>query len=188
MKFWDSICEFHELCVRDNPAYDRGLVAIRHIRSMLEANWSPEPAARHPLIQRLGWASVQNNAWLDLFARKLTAAARIPGFSAVCPRLGHPAEYLSALAEVEVALKLSLSGCDVSFVPRSDDRTPDLLATPGTVPLNVEVTYLNPPDQEQRIQQFFSAIITLGMTSNVSAGGLISRAPGPKELVEFIGR
>ena len=101
MKFWDSICAFHEACFRDRPEDDRGLRAVRKVRSILEADWSQEPAARHPLTQRLGWASAQNRAWLDLHARKMVAAACIPGFSdVVAPRLGKPAEYLAALAEV----------------------------------------------------------------------------------------
>lgn len=188
VKFWDSICEFHEACVRDNPTDDRGLRAVRFIRSMLEEHWSSEPVARHPLIQRLSWASSQNNAWLDLHARKLGAAARVPGFSLVCPRLGHPAEYLAAMAEVEVALKLSVSGHEVSFVARARDPTPDLVAILESSSFNVEVSYLNPPDEERRIQQLFSEIITVGMMLKVSTGGPISRAPSAKELTEFMAR
>ena len=187
MIFWDSICSFHEARVRDNLTDDSGLRAVKLIRLMLESDWSVESAARHPLTYRLGWASSENNAWLDLYSRKLKAASRIPGFSIVGARLGRPADYLAAFSELEVALKLSLSGHNVSFVPRSDNPTPDLIAfSESSAPFNVEITSLNRPDQERQIQQLFMGIVHEGLRCGLSTGGTISRAPNRDQLANFI--
>src|SRR3989442_14238067 len=154
---------------------------------MLENEWSLDSSARHPLMTRLGWASSANNAWLDLYSRKLEAASRIPGFSIVRARLGRPADYLAAFSELEVALKLSLFGHNVSFVPRSDDPTPDLIAfSESSAPFNVEITSLNRPDQERQIQQLFMGIVHEGLRCGLSTGGTISRAPNRDQLAKFI--
>ena len=159
------------------------------MRLMLEDDWPLESTARHPLITRLGWASSANNAWLDVYSRKLKAASRIPGFSIVRPRLGRPTDYLAAFSELEVALKLSLSGHNVSFVPRSGDPTPDLIAfSKSSAPFNVEITSLNRPDQERQIQQLFEGIVHEGLRCGLSTGGTISRAPNSDQLAKFIFR
>ena len=138
-------------------------------------------SGQHPLRSRLGWAGAGNYQWLEQYAKKLHTATGIPGFGAILSRLGQPSEYVGAFSEVEIALKLRLAGLEVSFVPPGDLASPDLTVKAGRTVFNLEVTSLNPPDEESRATDLMSGITVAQMMKAVT-GGYISRAPSHKEL------
>lgn len=181
MTFWDNMLRFHELAKKDFPDAGGGRRAVRHISSVLGPIWKDELTGQHPLRSRIGWAGARNYEWLEQYARKLHTATSIPGFDAVLARLGHPDEYVGAFAEIEVALKLHLYGLEVSFVPTEADASPDLTVNIGRTAFNVEVTSLNPPDEESRVTDLLS-IITAAQIRKAVTGGYISRAPRQDEL------
>ncbi len=181
MGFWDHIIQFHELAKKDFRDADEGRKAVRFIRSVLEPVWHDELSGQHPLRSRLGWAGARNYEWLEQYALKLHIATGIPGFDAVLARQGRPDEYVGALAEIEVALKLHLSGLEVSFVPPGDLASPDLMVEVGKTVFNIEVTSLNPADEESRATDLMS-IITVAQMRKAVTGGYISRAPRQDEF------
>ena len=181
MTFWDNMVRFHELGKKDHPDADEGRHGVRYIRSVLEPVWKDDLSGQHPLRSRIGWAGAGNYLWLEQYARKLHSASQIKGFDAVVSRLGQPDEYLAAFSEIEVALKLHLSGLEVSFVPPGDLASPDLTVKVGKTVFNFEVTSLNTPDEEMRINELFSRIIGSGI-GKVIRGGYISRAPRHDEI------
>ncbi len=184
MGFWDHMEQFHEMSKQDFPDAHEGRRSVRYIRSVLELVWRDDLSSLHPLRSRLGWAGAGNYEWLEQYAKKLHTATGIPGFDTVLTRLGRPDEYVSAFAEIEVALKLHISGLEVSFVPPGDIASPDLTVKVGKTVFNVEVTSLNPPDEESRATDLMS-VITVAQMRKAVTGGYISRAPRQDELEEL---
>ncbi len=176
---------FHELAKKDFPDADGGRQAVRYISSVLNSVWKDELSDQHPLRSRIGWAGARNYEWLEQYAKKLHTATSIPGFDAVLARLGQPDEYVAAFSEVEVALRLHLAGFEVSFVPPGDLASPDLTVKVEETVFNVEVTSLNPPDEESRATDLFG-IITVAQMRKAVTGGYISR-PLRQDEFEILG-
>ena len=102
-------------------------------------------------------------------------------------RLVQEKEYSSTFAEIEVALKMKLAGFSVSFVqPNSSSPSPDLQVADDSISFNIEVSSINPPDEHERMNEFFSRISTISFERKVSTGGIISRTPKQAEILPFI--
>ena len=160
---------------RDFPNGGEGYGAVCFIRSFFEQIGIEELPRNHPLHNRLGIGMVQNYSWLVQYARKLLTVGQLSGFEEVARRFVNPREYLAANAEMEVALKMYLEGLDVSFSRVGPQPTCDLIVNLESEMIRIEVTSLNPPDEEMRVQALVNRVITLGFKQEVATGGFVSR-------------
>ncbi len=182
MKFWDSILQFHEFVHKDYTNGTDGLAAVRFLRDVFEPSWKEEGSRRHPLVARVAQASEESYRSIIESARKVGALETIPGFTGLQSRLGDPDEYAAAGAEMEVALMLRLGGFDVAFVEAGHDPAPDLSVQRGGRKFAVEVSSLNPPVEDARLNDAVGRVIFAGFTKAVTTGGVISRPPSDAEL------
>ncbi|MEE9592162.1 MAG: hypothetical protein V3W28_01105, partial [Thermoplasmata archaeon] len=174
--FWEWMLQFHEHAHTDYPNGEEGLKAVRSLRDLLDPVWQGD-LHDHALRNRVGMASRRTYESLGQYARKLDAAADMPGFRSLVPRLGHPGQYLGAMHEIETALRLRLEGYEVRFLrPSSSKASPDLLVQSDHGSFAVEVGSLNRPDQEGRINDVFSRILGASIGRAV-LGGVIIGAP-----------
>ena len=181
MTFWENDLRFHERAYEGNPSGKGGLEAIRSIRDVLGPDWEPDP--RHPLRSKLMLASEENYRWLIHFSQKLKELAQIPGSEHVLARFGPSEEYLGALAEMDFALKVKLSGypCKFSFErgkPSSD------IAEIGGQETDIEITSLNPPYDDVAWTSAIDSVTMTAINARCRAGGMWSRVPSPKEIAE----
>lgn len=100
---------------------------------------------------------------------------------------GPPGEFLGAGAgaEMETALRLSLTGLQVAFVPPSDNPSPDLLVSRESHAFNVEVSSLNPPAEQGRVMDLFFQIQQACMF-RVASSVVISQPPQPHEVNHLV--
>jgi len=189
MKFWDEMIQFHQHVSKDYSTGGKGLSAVQYLREVLEPHWKEGGSNRHPLRHLVGRASEDWYGAILEYATKLRALKRIPGFEFVESRFGDPSEYLSAWAEMEVALMLTLGGFNVAFLDPGSDPTPDLLVRRDDEIFTVEVGSLHPPDEDTRLMNAVNNIITAGFakvfSGGVVVGGIISRPPSDAELVRL---
>ena len=153
MKYWDWLEQFHQKIYSKYPNGQEGLKAVHLIRSFFEQIGIEKLSKNHPLNNRLGIGMLQNYSWLVQYAQKLITASQLSGFEGVARRFSTPTEYIAANAEIETALKLHLGGLDVSFSKEEIKQTIcDLNVKIGGEVVRIEVSSLNPPDEEMRIE------------------------------------
>ena len=186
MKYWDWVERSHEGMSRDFPNGEEGLRAVCFIRSFFEQIGIEELPRNHPLHNRLSIGMVPNYSWLVQYARKLLTAGQLSGFEEVARRFLNPREYLAANSETEVALKMYLEGLDVSFSRVAPQPTCDLIVNLRSEVIRIEVTSLNPPDEEMRVQALVNRVITLGFMKEVATGGFVSRVRSLKILEDVL--
>jgi len=160
--------------------------AVCFIRSFFEQIGIEELPRNHPLHNRLSIGMVPNYSWLVQYARKLLTASQLSGFEKVARRFANPREYLAANAETEVALKIYLEGLGVSFSRVALQPTCDLIVNLDSEVIRIEVTSLNPPDEEMLVEALVSRVNALGFKKEVATGGFVSRVPSPKILEEVL--
>ncbi len=189
MKYWDWATRSHERMSKDFPNGSEGFKAVCFLRSFFEHIGCEGLPQNHPLHNRLGIGMVPNYSWLVQYTRKLLTASHLPGFEQIARRFGDPRQYLAVNSEMEVALKLHLEGMNVSFVPTtSSQHTPDLVVNIGGETIRVEITTLNPPDEEALVQALVDRVMMISFLENVEAGGFVSRVPSPKILEDVLNR
>ncbi len=186
MKYWDWVGRSHEGMSRDFPNGEEGYRAVCFIRSFFEGIGIEELPRNHPLHNRLRIGMAPNYSWLVQYARKLLTASQLSGFEEIARRFADPREYLAANAETEVALKMYLEGLDVSFSRVASQPTCDLTVNLGSEVIRIEVTSLNPPDEETRVWTLVDQVNTLGFMKEVATGGFVSRVPSPKILEDVL--
>ncbi len=186
MKFWDYMLRFHEYVHKDHPNGLEGLAAVRVLRAVFEPSWKEELSNRHPFRHRIARASVDSYEWLIQYARKVRTAQALTGFSTIDRRLGDPDEFLSADAEMEIALILCLGGFEIEFLVPTERPTPDLLAKWNGNEFGVEIGSVNPPAEHARLNEAMTRIMMRSFTKAIT-GGVISRPPTDAEL-ELIDR
>lgn len=186
MKYWDWVARSHEGMSRDFPNGEEDYRAVCFIRSFFERIGIGELPRNHPLHNRLSIGMAPNYSWLVQYARKLLTASQLSGFEEIARRFADPREYLAANAETEVALKMYLEGLDVSFSRVTSQPTCDLIVNLGSEVIRIEVTSLNPPDEEMRVQTLVNQVNTLGFMKEVATGGFVSRVPSPKILEDVL--
>lgn len=182
--FWNLIEEFHtqESVERLNGVV--GLAAVQRLRELLEPNWKVSATGRHPLEGKLRLGSEQNYWWLSHFVRKLDEVGEVPGSETVVSRLASADEYAGALAELDFALKLKLSGHQTRFVARNKQPTPDLVTKIQNQEVEVEITSFNPSDEDRRSMEAIG-IIQVATLGKAVAGGVFGRVPSDGELNEL---
>ena len=119
------------------------------IRKILEPHWVIS-GVYHPLSYRFwGYSAEGNYRWFSNFGKFLEVGSTISGSERVIHHLGNSTEYLRALAELDFGVRLLLSGIKCEFVPTKSSPTPDLIFHSGSIVSHVEITSLNPPEQER---------------------------------------
>lgn len=127
-----------------------------------------------------------NYQWLVQYARKLVTASSLIGFKSVAKRLASKEEYLTANNEIEVALKLFLQKLDVTFSEISSQPKPDLIVSIGRGAIGVEVSSLNPPDEETRGQMLIHGITASGFLKKAVTGGFVSKVPSSAKIQRIL--
>ncbi len=179
----DYILTFHEHAGKGDPSHNSGLEAIHSLREIFGLDW--EPDSRHPLRSRLAISSEPSYQWLIHFVRKLRELSKMPGHEPILVRLGNSYTFPSALSEMEFALKLKLRGHSCKYVPLESVPTPDLTAEFGNQPVDVEITSLNLPYEDDIVIGALSIVTTMSMQANCVSGGLYSRVPKLGEFKEI---
>lgn len=186
MGYWEHILSFHERYTQEFPRTKEGFNAVLFLNSFFEKIGCDGFTRDHPLDNRLSAAFPQNYAWLIEYSRKLLTATSIQGFEQVARRLGSPQTFLAANNEIDVALKLSLQNMEVMFPRISSSASPDLVVVVGDKKINVEVTSLNPPEQESFANILFSTIFGQGARKRVASGGFVGKVPTRAKLQEIL--
>jgi len=186
MKYWDRIVHFHERGYKDFPTGEEGLRAVKFLRSFFEKMGFESLPSDHPLRNRLGAGYEPNYLWLVQYGKKIQKASHFSGFEHIAKRLINPKEYLAAHNEIEVALKLSLEGLNVSFLSADSQHAPDLILRLNNDITRIEVSSLNPPEEETRFRMFLDPIIHLSFSRGVVSGGYVNKLPSPKKMKELV--
>jgi len=181
MDYWENITSNHADMSKEFPSGKEGMKAVQYLASFFKQHGCNELTTDHPLMNRLSVGSEPNYRWLIQYSRKLITASLIDGFHSVAKRFSNPSEYLSAHNEMEVALKLHLGGLKVAFSQIEKTAKPDLYVMKNGYKTNVEVTSLNPPEEERLIHTLYSGILVFTSHPKIIAGGLIAGAPSDKE-------
>jgi hypothetical protein len=180
MAYWDRIIEIHQKMAKDFPSGENGLSAIRFLVNFFVKNGHDRVPNGHPISNKFYAGAEFNYQWLIQYAKKLNTTNSIPGFSEIAPRLSNPKTFLSANNEMEAALKFHLAGIYTSFIPTTmSKRTPDILIKTKNIEYNVEVSSLNPSDQETLMWAIHSQLSHLTGSKGLVAGGLINKIPNP---------
>ncbi len=175
LTFWEWMLQFHESAHKDYLNGKEGFEAVRYLRDLLEPVWQAS-LSDHPLRNLIGMASQRSYERIQYYALKLHAATGLSGFESLRGRLGHPREYLAAMHEIEIALRLWLEGYEVRFLSPSAEPSPDLLVESDDERFTVEVGSLNRPDEEVRMNEVFDRIWLPSIMKAV-LGGVIIGAP-----------
>jgi len=186
MRYWEWVVKSHEKMSKDFPTGEEGFKAVLFLRSFFEHIGCEVIPRDHPFQNRLSVGMEPNYQWLVQYTRKLLTASSIKGFKSVAKRLANPREYLAAHNEIDVALKLYLQKLDVTFSERSSEPKPDLIVDIGRDMIGVEVTSLNPPDEEMRVQMLVSQIITSSFLKEATTGGFVSKVPSSFAKIQEI--
>ncbi len=186
MKYWDWAERSHERMSRDFPNGEDGLTAVRFIRSFFEQIEIQELPRNHPLHNRLSIGMIPNYSWLVQYAQKLLTASKISEFEGVARRFGNPHEYLAANDEMETALKLYLAEMSVCFSKMAYQPTCDLITSLGSEVMRIEVTSINPTDEEMLVGTLVSQVTFSGFTKGVATGGYVSRVRSSKILEDIL--
>ena len=125
---------------------------------------------------------------VSAICKKIQKASHFSGFNLIAKRLIDPKEYLASDNEIEVALKLHLEGLNVSFLSPDSQHTPDLILRLDNYTTRIEVSSLNPPEEETLVQRLFDHIFALTTQQRVVSGGFVSKVPSPKKVEEVINR
>ena len=186
MGYWKRVIDFHEKGYKKYPTGEEGLKAVRFLGTFFEKRECESLPRNHPLHNRLGVGAEPNYLWLAQYMKKIQRASSLSGFEHVARRLVNPKEYLAANNEIEVALKLNLEGLKVSFVSVDSRPTPDLILRLDSGITRIEVSSLNPPDEETRFHIFIDQIIYLRLSRKVVLGGYVNRIPAAKIMKKLI--
>jgi hypothetical protein len=187
MAYWDGILRFHKNVSKGYSSGEEGLRAVRFLKHFFEKLGCAGFSRDHPLNNRLSVGIEQNYQWLIQYARKLYTASSLSGFEDIASRLTDHRTFLDANNEIEVALKFHLAELDVSFVPIDyTHQTPDILLKINKLEYHVEVSSLNPPDQEALMWMFHAQLTPLTSFKGLISGGLINRIPNKNKLIEII--
>ena len=182
MGYWDNILKFHQSVNEDNPIAEEAIKSIKFLRAFFEKRGCENLPPDHPLHPRLGVGAQSNYLWLKQFTKKIQKASSLSEFDQIAKRLINPKTFLTAYFEIEISLKLHLEGLNVYFVNVDAKHNPDMKIKVDNKLTNIEVSSLNPPDQETRFQTFLDHILHLHMSLEVVLGGYVNRIPSPKEM------
>jgi hypothetical protein len=185
MGYWKRLVAFHQNDHKKFPTGEEGFKAINFLRFFFEKMGCNNLSPNHPLHNRLGVGFEPNYLWLVQYAKKLQKASQFSGFEQIAKRLVNPRTYLASQNEIEVALKLHLDGLDVSFPCLGSEHTPDLILRLGNEITRIEVSSLNPSDEEMRFQLLRDLVARLSFSFEMTSGGFFSRIPSVKAIKEI---
>src|SRR2546426_4801589 len=180
--YQEHILRFHELAHEGDPSGKEGLDSIRSIFRILGPDWNPD--ARHPLRSKLGLCSEPNHKWLIYFDHKLKEISLMPGSDHVLARFSSSDTYLGALAEMDFALKIRLSGYPCRFAFQRGEPTPDLVAEIAGQEIDIEITSLNQPYEELAGFDALNSVLWPTIYSRCRSGGIWARVPSQRETNE----
>lgn len=185
MGYWNKIVDFHQRVYKDSSTGEEGFKAVSFLRSFFEKMGCNSLPPDHPLHNRLGVGFEPNYLWLVQYAKKIQKVSFLSGFEQIAKRLVNPKTYLAAHNEIEVALKLHLEGLNVSFHRFDSQPTPDLFLKLRNDITRIEVSSINPSDEETRFQLLRDLIIRINFSREVASGGFVSRIP-TRETIQNI--
>ena len=167
---WDLMETLHTRHAEEFPETQASVDAIRRIRSILEPHWRIPRFNSYPLAYILCVAPHPKE--LTHLAKKLELVKRIPGSERRIQRLGSLKDFSAAWHEIDFAFKLRLDGWKCEFVEQGPTPSPDLLAEKESNSLEVEVTSLNRPREEELASTMASTIMIVGLQTKCAVGGI----------------
>lgn len=183
----ERIIDIHQKRGNDYPSGEKGKSAIRYLMNLFMRNGCETVSNGHPLQNKLLVMAEYNYQWLIQYANKLKLANEISGFSKIAYRLINPETFLSVNNEIEVSLKFHLAGHSTSFIETDSSKpTPDLLLNIKGKEYHVEVSSLNPSDQETLMWNFHSKLTQVTIGKGLVTGGFINQIPNQGVLENII--
>lgn len=175
----ERIIDIHHEWSSDYPSGKKGLSAIRYLIDLFLTNGCETVPNGHPLLNKFLAGAEYNYQWLIQYAIKIKLVNEVSGFSKISLRLTNPETFLSVNNEIEVALKFHLAGINSSFIETDLSKpTPDILLNIKDKDYHVEVSSINPSDQETLMWNFHSQL------SQVTIGkGLVTGDSSIKSLI-----
>jgi hypothetical protein len=186
---WNSIIHYHDKISKDFPSGKAGLEAIQTIRSIMGSRWKPQTPRiafeYHPgqsLWNRFWIGYEPNYRWLIHFARKLNVIVEIPSHEQVLDQLRSPEKYWSVLTEIDLTLKLKLSGIACKYDFQRGEPTPDVVAEIAGEKTDIEITSLNLPEEDTIGMDALSLVSMIAVSAKCASGGMWGRVPKRWEL------
>ncbi len=177
-KEWNELEKFHKVTSSSNPLKNEGIKAFLELSKFakkLELKVPKNPS----FYFRFGSNAHYN--WLIKTNKLVKIISEIPNYEPRIKKFFNNDNYfdsLSALYELEMALKFKLQGFEVVFTDENTpDKIPDIEIKLADKVFNLEVTSLNNPDQDKEIQEFYSQLLNLILRHKVEIAGNIIDVP-----------
>ncbi|MBY8999576.1 MAG: hypothetical protein KGD64_01555 [Candidatus Heimdallarchaeota archaeon] len=175
---WNRIEHFHKLLCENNPLLDEGVKALLEISKFAKKNKLKVP--RHPSFN-VRFESNAHYDWLIKVNKLVKIFSEIPNYKPRIKRFFNNDDYLnslSALYELEMALKFKLQGFETVFTnEKTPDKKPDIEIKLANRIFNLEVTTINNPDKYREKQEFYFKLVKLKHKYNVKMAGILVDIP-----------
>ncbi len=177
-KEWNELEKFHKLTSDCNPLKNGGVNAFLELSKFAKKLELKVP--KHPSFY-FRFGSNAHYSWLIKTNKLVKIISEIPNYEPRIKKFFNNDNYfdsLSALYELEMALKFKLQGFEVVFTDENTpDKTPDIEIKLADRIFNLEVTSLNNPDQDKEKQEFHLQLMNLMLRHNVEIAGNIIDIP-----------
>ncbi|MHA1222775.1 MAG: hypothetical protein ACTSP3_05875 [Candidatus Heimdallarchaeaceae archaeon] len=177
-KEWSILEIFHKSHLKSNQLSYEGVKAFIEIANFAKKRKFKVP--RHPSFNVRFGSTIYYN-WLIKVNKLIKIISSIPNYKPRLKRFFNESDYfksLSALYELETALRLKLQGISVAFtVEKSPDKTPDIEIKINNQCYNLEITTINNPDDDKKKQEFLQKLVGLEIKNKVKFGGIIYEVP-----------
>ncbi len=146
-KEWNRLEKFHKLTSDCNPLKNEGANAFLELSKFAKKLELKVP--KHPSFY-FRFGSNAHYSWLIKTNKLVKIISEIPNYEPRIKKFFNSDNYfdsLSALYELEMALKFKLQGFELAFTDENTpDKTPDIEIKLADRIFNLEVTSLNNPD------------------------------------------
>lgn len=113
---------------------------------------------RHPLVWYITNYAPWSQSWLAELGRRLDFIAFLPQFDELENRLLNPKEYAGAIAELDMAYKLTNAGFEVELYPQVGEKKSDMKALINEKEVYIEITNLQPTLKSIKASETFDQI------------------------------
>ncbi|MHA1303856.1 MAG: hypothetical protein ACTSPI_09155 [Candidatus Heimdallarchaeaceae archaeon] len=188
MNYWDTILDFHKKQSEATKIGIEGYKAFKFIHKMaLQLNFD-FPSSPYMNVR---FISNSHYPWLIRFAKILALISQIPNYETHVKRFfsNNFETSLSAIYEIEIALRLHIEGIDIKFPEESQNsKSPDVVMNLDDGKYNIEVTSINYPQSVQWMNELYTKIISLGFRNRVKLSGNLMEPHSKKQIKLFLAK